>query len=208
MVRRAWRTALAGDLEAAEVLVEHARDFGHASEVTGATVTAFLQLGSLRWQQGRLAEALPTLRGAAEANGSPSSGVGLVYTRALVEMPEARDEARDRIAGFEDAGIMRLPRGFFWSSALVLTAETAFVLELPRLGERIRDELLPFADQVAFTGAWATAPIAYGIALAMAACEDLRSRKFLRRAEKIADRIQAPVLAAQVRENRLVNGGK
>jgi hypothetical protein len=64
----------------------------------------------------------------------------------------------------------------------------------------VRDALEPFADQVAFTGSWVTAPIAYGVGAAMAACGDDAARELLDRAADVADRLGAPVLAELARE--------
>jgi hypothetical protein len=99
-----------------------------------------------------------------------------------------------------------LRRGPFWSSALVITAESALMLELPEVSRTVRDLLAPFADQVAFTGTWVTAPIAYGVGVAMTGCGDPEAPRFLEQAAGIAERLNAPVLARLARETTLTRG--
>ena len=98
-------------------------------------------------------------------------------------------------SAFAEHAFAQLPRGTFWSSELVVTAETARILGLPEVSRTIRDLLLPFVDQVAFAGVWVAAPIAYGVGMAAAGCGDPRAAQFFSDAADIADRIHAPVLA-------------
>ena len=206
-MQRAWRTALAGDLDRAEKLIEEARVYGTQCAIRGAEETAHLQTGELRWQQGRLPETLLLSESAYNAADGAYPGLGLVFARVLVEC-DRYDEARDVIDEIvRTDGFRRLRRGPAWSSALVVTAETACLLGLTDVGRVVRDELAPFADQVAFTGSWVTAPIAYGVGLAMAACGDDGSASMLEQAADVADRLGAPVLAALAREAPLSRRG-
>ncbi len=207
MVRRAWRTGLAGQLEHAEKLIEKARKYGCESAITGAPETALIQLGLLRWQQDRVAPTLPVVRAAFDQMSPDFPGMALVLARVLAEQDASHDEAREHLAEFAGDGFAQLRRGTFWSSALVLTAETACILDLPELSSIIRDLLMPFADQVAFAGVWVTAPIAYGIGIAMTGCSDPRASGFLEQAAHLADRINAPTIATRIREGPLVNRG-
>ncbi len=125
--------------------------------------------------------------------------MALLLARALAEEPSGHDEARALLTNLAEDSFARLPMGTFWSSALVVTAETARILELPEISATIRDLLLPFADQVAFTGLWVVAPIAYGIGLAASGCGDRQARKFFEQAARIADELQAPVMADRAR---------
>jgi hypothetical protein len=70
---------------------------------------------------------------------------------------------------------------------------------VPAMSRTIRDLLVPFADQVAFTGTWVTAPIAYGVGVAMAGCDDPDAPQMLDRAAEVADRLGTPVLARMAR---------
>ncbi|MDP9335961.1 MAG: hypothetical protein M3Q30_22000, partial [Actinomycetota bacterium] len=201
MVRRAWRTGLAGRLAHAEKLIENAREYGCESAITGAPETALLQLGLLRWQHDRVAQTLPVVRAAFDHMSADFPGMALVLARVLAEQDGSHDEARAHLAEFASDGFAQLPRGTFWSSALVLTAETACILDLPELSGVIRDLLMPFSDQVAFSGVWVTAPIAYGIGIAMTGCRDPRAARFLEQAAGLADRLRAPAMATRIRES-------
>jgi hypothetical protein len=199
-MQRAWRSGLAGDLDRAEKLIDEARAYGVQCAIAGAAETAYLQLGEVRWHQGRLPEMLTFTQAAYDAAEGAYPGIDLVLARVLVEC-ERYDDARAIVAEvMHDDGLEKLRRGPMWSSALVITSETACMLGLSDVGRAIRDALEPFADQVAFTGSWVTAPIAYGVGLAMASCGDADADEMLQRAAEVADRLGAPVLAALARE--------
>ena len=127
-------------------------------------------------------------------------GVALVLARALAADETRLDEARALLGEYADNSFRQLRRGTFWSSLLVISAETAYHLEFAEASRIIRDLLAPFADQVAFSGSWVTAPIAYGVGVAMAGCDDPRAGQLLRHAADIAERLDAPVLVARARE--------
>jgi hypothetical protein len=207
MARRAWRTGLEGSLEHAEDLICEAWDYGDQHGVSHAPDSARLQRGMLRWQQDRVIEVLPTARSTYNEVGARFPGVALIVARALAEDRERHDEARVLLSDIAENGFEKLPFGTFWSSALVVTAETACMLELPDVCETIRDLLLPFTDQVAFTGLWVVAPIAYGVGVASIGCDDRRASQHFDRAAHLADRMHAPVLAARAREPRLAAHG-
>jgi hypothetical protein len=118
----------------------------------------------------------------------------------LAEDQAGHDEARAIVTDVAQDAFGQLTKGTFWSSVLVVTAETASILEMPDASSSIRDLLLPFLDQVAFSGVWVVAPIAYGVGVACAACGDRRAPQFFERAVEIAERIHAPLLATQARE--------
>jgi DNA-binding SARP family transcriptional activator len=199
MARQAWRAGLLGDDEQAEQLIEGARAFGTESAIPGAPATAFMQLGLLRWQQHRIAEMLPFVRAAYDTTHEVFPSIALTLARALADDEAGRDEARMLLTTFAGDDLAQLRRGTFWSTTLILTAETACILELPDLARAIRDLLSPFADQVACNGIWAPAPIAYGIGVAMLGCHDPRAEQLLEQAADIAERMQSPPLAARAR---------
>jgi len=200
MARRAWRVALAGDLDRAERLIEDARTFGEKCAIVGSKETSFIQRGELRWQQGRLAEMLNLSRAVFEASAGVVPGIALVLVRVLCERADLHDEARALVSELGIDRFEALQLGPFWSSALVITAESALILDVPAVSRTIRDLLAPFADQVAFTGTWVTAPIAYGLGVAMIGCGDPEAPAMLDRAAEIAGRLGAPVLARMARE--------
>jgi len=197
--RRAWRAGLAGRFERAEQLIGEAQDYGDAHGISHAPESARLQRAMLRWQQGRVAETLPAARAAYEAYGPGFPGLALMLARVLVEHDAGHDEARRLLLPVAADGFSKLPMGTFWSSALVVTAETAQMLELPEVCSTIRDLLVPFADQVAFAGIWVAAPIAYAVGVAALGCGDACAPQFFERAAVIADGLGAPVLAARAR---------
>lgn len=204
MVRRAWRAGLAGRLDHAERLIEDAGTYGTEAAIAGAAETALMQRGLLRWQQDRIAEALPAARSTFDKLHTMMPGIALVLARALAAHEASHDEARAVLCEFGADSFARLRKGTFWSSLLVISAETAYLLDLPETCTVIRDLLLPFADQVAFTGGWVTAPIAYGIGLAMSGCDDPRAQGLLDRAAGIGERLDAPVLVARARATPLL----
>jgi len=205
MVRRAWRTGLAGRLEDVERLIEDAHTYGTDAAIAGAAETALMQRGLLRWQQDQMVHALPAARTAFDNFNTTMPGIALVLARALAAHETSHDDARTVFSEFAADRFAQLRRGTFWSSLLVISAETAYLLDLSDMCTTIRDLLLPFADQVAFTGSWVTAPIAYGIGIAMRGCDDRRARELLDRAADIAERLKAPVLVARARDPFLHN---
>jgi hypothetical protein len=94
--------------------------------------------------------------------------------------------------GFDD-----LPFDLFWSSILVATAETAFLLELPDAARAIHRLLEPYRDQVAFSGLWVAAPIAHGLGVAAATYRDPESAGYFRQSVKLAEQLEAPILRAR-----------
>jgi DNA-binding SARP family transcriptional activator len=207
MARRAWRAGLEGRLDRAEELIHDACEYGSGHGISHAPESARLQRVMLRWQQDRVTEIVPTARAAYEEYAASFPGLTLLLTRALAEDRSGHDEARALLSDFAADDFARLPFGTFWSSALVVAAETACMLELPDVSRTIRDLLMPFVDQVAFTGVWVAAPIAYGVGVAAAGCGDRRAPQFLGQAAEVADRIGAPVLAARARRGVGVPGG-
>jgi hypothetical protein len=207
MARHAWRAGLDGSFEQAEALIREAWDYGDRHGVSHAPESGRLQRGMLRWQQDRTIEVLPTARAIYGELGARFPGVALILARALAEDCARHDEARVLLSEVAANSFERLPFGTFWSSALVVTAETACILELPDVCATIRDLLLPFTDQVAFTGLWVVAPIAYGVGVASVGCDDRRASQHFDRAADIAMRMHAPVLAARAREPRLTPRG-
>jgi hypothetical protein len=199
MLRNAWRAALDGDLERADDLIENASAFGAEHGVGHAPDLALVQRSLLNWQRGQAGRTIETARAAHDSFGATFPGATLIFARALAEDPASRDEARTLLADFQDKHFENLPIEPFWSSALVIAAEAAHLLELSDACRAIRDLLWPFTDQVAFTGMWVTAPIAYGVAVAADGCGDPRAAQYLEHATHIAEYLKAPILAEHVR---------
>jgi DNA-binding SARP family transcriptional activator len=207
MARRAWMSGLRGRFEQAEELICDACDYGDCHGISHAPESARIQRAMLRWQQDRVGELLPVARAAHAEYADGFPGLTLLLARVLAEEQTTHDEARVLVSDFAEDAFAKLPLGTFWSSALVVTAETACILELPDVSRTIRDLLLPFADQVAFTGLWVAAPIAYGVGVASVGCGDRRAPQFFEQAADIADRLHAPILAARARGRRFAKHG-
>jgi hypothetical protein len=99
--------------------------------------------------------------------------------------------------GFDD-----LQRDQLWSSILLAAAESTFLLDLPDAARAIRRLLDPYIDQVAFSGLWVAGPIAHGVALAAAACNDPDTDALFEQALSLSDRLEAPALRARTEEAR------
>jgi DNA-binding SARP family transcriptional activator len=201
MARHAWRAGLAGQLDRADELIRRAEEYGAKHGITHAPESARLQRAMLRWQQGRIAELIPAVRAAHDDYSAVFPGMKLALARALAADPATHGEARAHLTSVAENGFAQLPRGTFWSTALVIAAETAHILELADVSATIRDLLVPFADQVAFSGVWVAAPIAYAVGVACAGCDDSRAADFFTQAVQIAARINAPVLIARAGES-------
>jgi hypothetical protein len=204
MLRNAWRAALDGDLEHADDLIENASAFGTEHGVAHAPDLALIQRSLLNWQRGQAGRSIDTARAAHDGFGATFPGATLILARALAEHPAERDEACALLADFRDKDFENLPIEPFWSSALVIASEAAHMLELSDACRAIRDLLSPFADQVAFTGMWVTAPIAYGVAVAADGCGDPRAAHYLEQATRIAEQLRAPILTEHAHRARVL----
>ena len=178
MVRRAWKPASPGDSTARTVdrrcpqLRNQNRHRGRVKQPRAC------RLG-LRWRRDRVAQTLPAVHAASTDVNTEFPGFVLMLARSLAADPTGQDEARELLTAFADDNFNQLRRGTFWSSAPLLTAETAHLLDLPDIGRVIREPPLALRGSVAFTGSWVTAPIAYGIGIAMTNCHDPRAHQLL-----------------------------
>ena len=201
-IRHAWQAALAGEFDDAERFIEQTCVFGVEHNIAHAANLALAQRCFAGWQQGRLDEILPAARAAHDRYGHGVPAMTLLLARALAEQRDGRDEARAILAQFQADGFENFRINPMWSTALVLTAETANLLGLVDVCRSVRALLLPFADQIAHTGSWVTAPIAYGVGVATAGCGDSRAEAHLGSAAGLADRLHAPALADLVKRAR------
>jgi DNA-binding SARP family transcriptional activator len=194
--RRAWRTALTGDLEQAEDLIRDAYRFGRDNGVMHARHNALIQLAALRWQQGRSNEILSEpIEVPVHLAALP--GMRLVRARVLATNPASADAAANLVKEFAEDDFAQLPAQTpFWSTLLVVTAESALILQLEDAAATIYRMLEPFADQIAFTGNWVSAPIAYGLAVAAAASGSSADDMF-EKTLAICERLNAPLLVAR-----------
>ena len=126
-----------------------------------------------------------------------SASLGLVAGRALVESAETRAESAEQLARAATGEFAAVPLDMFWATSLIYAAETAFAVNDAASAGTISRLLRPFADQVAFVGNWAVAPIAYGAAVAAAAAGDKSADDLFEQAINVADQLQAPLLRAR-----------
>jgi hypothetical protein len=182
-------------------LIREAGEYGRQHGISHAPEVAHMQRALLRWQEDRVVDVLPTLRARYDEFASNFPGLALVLARALAVDSRGHDEARGLLTDVAQNAFARLPQGTFWSSLLVVSAETAYILDLPDVCSTIRTLLNPFADQVAFSGFWVAGPIAYGAGIAATGCGDPGAPQLLERAADVADRLRAPVLAARARRD-------
>ena len=61
---------------------------------------------------------------------------------------------------------------------------------------------MPFVDQVAFSGIWVTAPIAYGVGVAAAGCGDPRAGEYFDQAATVANAVRAPAMVDRIGRGR------
>ncbi len=191
---RVWRTGLAGNLDEAERLAFAAMKLGTRSGIDFAIVGPGMQLGGIRWQQGRFSDLLPLLRVTTRADDVAAS---VLLAKALACEPETRPKAVDVLARAYANGFDDLPRTPHWSGSLIAAAEVACMLGDARVGRTVLGLLQPFADRVAFNGVWVVAPVAYGIALAAAAAGDSTADAYFEQAIALCERLRAPMLRAR-----------
>ena len=196
MTRGVWQAGLAGRIDDAEQLLCAARDYGSANGIAQAEHVALLQLAMLRWHQGRASTLVPSAQDEA-SNFGQYPGFRHVLARALADSEATRPAARRIISDLTQHQFTELLEGAFWSTILVGTAESAFLLDLPDVGRMVRRLLEPYLDQVAFSGLWVAAPIAHGAAVAAAASHDPDAGALFEHAIAIAERLDAPVLRAR-----------
>ena len=193
---RAWRVGLDGDLEDAERAALQAGKLAMKSRVQNATLGVLLQIGCIRWLQGRFTELLPLIHLAPRA--IANQGMAIVASRALAASPDTIADARTRFDEVSRDGFEDLGHDTFWATDLIFAAETAFLLDDASAGRAIAGHLSPFVDQVAIAGNWPIAPIAYGAAMASAAARLDETYPLFERALDIAGRLRAPVMRARI----------
>ena len=158
---------------------------------------AAVQLFSLRWPQGRLAELEPATRQVAGADATPAwpAALALLYCE-VGKLDEARREL-ERLAAHD---FRDLPRYNGLLVTLALLSQVALALRDLRRAELIYDLLLPFSErnvispQAAFLG-----PVARYLALLAAAREDWDAAgRHLGGARAAAERMHSPPTMAQL----------
>jgi DNA-binding SARP family transcriptional activator len=146
---------LAGEVAEAERLAGRSYEFADRAQVSSATSALAALLFTLRRQQGRIAELLPTMQ-SLEGSGSGSSAWEAALALAELETGDLRQgrERYERLAGRDFAAI---PRDWYWSLTAALLAEICVALRDVDRAARLYTLLEPFAErfvQVIFTASW------------------------------------------------------
>jgi DNA-binding SARP family transcriptional activator len=194
--RRAWRFGLAGRLDDAERLIRIARDYGLANGMPHAEYVGLLQLAQLRWHQRRTSSIVSRVRDA-DAFFERFPGLNHVLIRALAVDEANRPDARRRLRALAANKFEDMPQNTFWATLLVLSAESAWILEMPDVAEMLRPMFDSCVDQVAFNGMWVAAPLAHGAAFASAALGAADADDLFELAIDVADRLDSPFLRAR-----------
>ena len=192
---RAWRTALAGDLDEAERLVKHADELGNAAKLHNVSYGTAVQLFCLSWARGRFSDLLPILE-----LGDPRDRARvpnrIMLSRALAAA-DRRDEARRVIETVTEEELECLPQDPLWSMVLMAAAEAAYMVGSVRVARIVHRLLLPFSSRVAFARNWVVEPIAFGAGVASAGAQYGDTDELFQEAIDISIRLDAPVLRAR-----------
>lgn len=191
---RAWRAALAGNLEDASALATQALSIANQEGDGRAAEGAMLQLGYLAWHEGRLGSLLPIVQ---EHDGGRMATLGtrIMVARCLAANGDS-DGARALLGSVTTHDLDTMPKDMRWASTLLLAAEAAFMVEAEDVGAIVLRLLEPFRDQIAFAN-FVVAPVAYGAGLAAAAAGRDGYASFFEQALELSDRLEAPVLRAR-----------
>jgi DNA-binding winged helix-turn-helix (wHTH) protein len=175
--------------------VRLAQGFDHSDVVA----LFYAQTLLLRLQQGRLAEIVPVLDGAAHlAETTPAWGALGIYARAHCG---SRARAQADLEALAAGGFAKIPEDTFFTAAMVLLADACATLGLRKVARQLYDRLLPHADQLA---------VAYGMAcfgsihrplgrLAALLGRTLAARRHLDAAMHVHDRLGAAYWLGQTR---------
>lgn len=154
---RCMRATLDGRSGEAEQLAASGYAKAEAAGDPDARIVWAAQLSIIRWMQGRVKEVEPILLQARQSN--PEQ----VVWAAAVAWLWVKQGRRNAAAGLLDTlpPVSSLERDRNWLAAIALLAESAAELGPRELVERLRAELLPFADRLVTIGlgvtCWGTA---------------------------------------------------
>jgi DNA-binding SARP family transcriptional activator len=144
------RLLLDGRIDDAEAKVQEAFEVGQAAENPDAFQVMAAQLVMVRWDQGRLPELEPLLNQVAIDNpGIP--GFRSLLELALCEADRLGD-AGDHFAEDAAAGFDHVQSNPLWLSTMAQFAEVCAAVKDAGAAAVLYDLLLPWRDQIAFTG--------------------------------------------------------
>ncbi len=152
---RAMRSIIDGRLEEAERLAEEAFTLGERAIGDASFNFYGVQLGYIRYYQGRFGELEPAVRMAAEQQPDVASWRGGLAL-CLAELGRD-DEARRELDALAPDGFLALARDLNWISSLIIVARACASLDARDHARTVYDLLLPYAHRVGSSaGATAT----------------------------------------------------
>jgi hypothetical protein len=156
---RAQRTILHGDHAEGERLATAAFELASNSGEPDALAYYLAQVDQVLWLQGRGGEVADSLQQGLEENpGLPTFGAALA--RALVQGGRW-DEARQRLATVAAERFTDLRTDLLWTTGMAMYSEAAIQLDDPTAASILFEQLSPYPDQIAFTGATCDGSIAH-----------------------------------------------
>jgi class 3 adenylate cyclase/tetratricopeptide (TPR) repeat protein len=147
----AQRTLLHGDHAEGERLATAAFELASSSGEPDALAYYLAQMDQVLWLQGRGGEVADSLAQGLEENpGLPAFGAALA--RALAQ-GERWDEAARVLGAAASDNFTCLRADMLWSTGTAMYAEAAIQLHEPMAAAMLFEQLRPYPDQIAFTGA-------------------------------------------------------
>ena len=161
---------LEGRLDEAERLASEAYELGQRVMPWNAGVVHGLQLYTVRWQQGRLADVEDLVRASVERY--PTYRIWRAVFAHLTAALGHSDEARSALDGLAADDFALLPFDETWLVSMCLLAETASTLEDRARTAEVYERLLPYGDRIAVSyPEICIGPVAHFLALAAATME-------------------------------------
>ncbi|MFL5781921.1 MAG: AAA family ATPase [Thermoleophilaceae bacterium] len=191
-----WPYALAGRYAEAERAAEQALAESLESEQPDAAAFYGAQIAVIRWDQGRLGELADGILAHAEG---PD---GLPAHRALAALALAEGGRLDEAGRLIDAGArMRfaLPLDTIWLTGNVLWGEACVLCGREDAAPLLLERLLPWVDQVAFTGLAVHGGVSRVAAELAALLEREDAGELFSAAEALHERLNAPAFLARTR---------
>jgi tetratricopeptide (TPR) repeat protein len=192
-IARGSQALFAGHVDAAQRLASEALQIGTASGQADAAEFCGAQLFFIRWQQGRLKEAIPSLnRGAAETPDFMPASASLALAEALGGQPERARRLLHAAAGKGFAG-----RTVGWLISHCLWAEVAVELNDHDVAGVLYERLLPWRHLFATSGPFPLHAVAHSLGrLAALNGQFQEANENFAEALAVHQRLQAPFCIA------------
>jgi DNA-binding SARP family transcriptional activator len=193
---KAWPHTLAGRYELAESAAQAALEEAMASDQADALSFYGAQLCVIRWDQGKLG----TLADAIAAQAAGPEGLPAHSALAALALAEAgRTGDAEQLLDHFAAEHFTLPMDGLWLTGMVMWGEVCVLCGRPDAAAVLLELLLPWREQVAFTGL-AVHGCAARVAAELAALLDRDDAdELFACAERVHERLAAPALLARTR---------